>query len=137
MASERVTNNNSGVSCENCTAACCRAGTLMILSETDHQNNRKAMALRRLAKATRQVQPVLIQAEGVKSDGTKYPIPMLINIPAHHGAYVMSKDCGRLKGNRCGIYDDRPQACKDYIVGSPECLEARAAAGLDQEEVSE
>jgi Fe-S-cluster containining protein len=122
------------VSCDNCTAACCRAGSLVVLDEIEHQKHRKAMALRTLIRFRRYAQAAFIEAEGINPDGTKYPMPMVIKVPANRGAYLMEQDCGRLEDNKCGIYEERPQACRDYKVGSPECIEARAAAGLKQEE---
>lgn len=32
--------------------------------------------------------------------------------------------CKWLKDGKCSIYDDRPQLCKDYAVGSRPCIEA-------------
>ena len=31
----------------------------------------------------------------------------------------------------CSIYELRPQACRDFRVGSPQCLAARARGGRD------
>lgn len=30
----------------------------------------------------------------------------------------------------CGIYEDRPRACREFAVGSPECEMARHEAGM-------
>jgi Fe-S-cluster containining protein len=44
--------------------------------------------------------------------------------------------CGALGGDgveapwRCTIYDDRPKPCRELLVGSADCLEARDALGL-------
>lgn len=32
---------------------------------------------------------------------------------------------------RCNIYDQRPEACRGFEVGSPSCLESRQAAGVE------
>ncbi|MGS0467729.1 YkgJ family cysteine cluster protein [Cobetia marina] len=32
----------------------------------------------------------------------------------------------------CTIYDRRPQLCRDYEMGSPECEDERKENGLDQ-----
>jgi hypothetical protein len=34
----------------------------------------------------------------------------------------------------CGIYDIRPRVCRDCMPGDPECLEARAAYGMDDDD---
>lgn len=38
-------------------------------------------------------------------------------------------------GGRCGcrIYADRPALCREFEAGSPECLQARTAAGLTRD----
>lgn len=33
---------------------------------------------------------------------------------------------------RCVVYDERPQPCRDFVVGSVRCLEARCRVGLDR-----
>jgi Fe-S-cluster containining protein len=63
-------------------------------------------------------------------------------VPGHllaeddHGLQVMAQrddgwcialDRGSL---RCTIYRDRPQVCRDFAMGSPECLVERAVDGL-------
>ncbi len=38
---------------------------------------------------------------------------------------------GHLGQCRCAIHPDRPDLCRIFEVGSPECLEARRKAGLE------
>ncbi len=45
------------------------------------------------------------------------------------GGWVMRRVGGRciaLEGYRCGIYGIRPQVCRDFEEGSPDCLAQRA-----------
>jgi hypothetical protein len=37
---------------------------------------------------------------------------------------------GQLGGVHCTIYSERPNLCRVFEVGSPDCLEARAKMGL-------
>ena len=32
--------------------------------------------------------------------------------------------CNKLKNGKCSIYEDRPNVCRDFTVGSPGCLAA-------------
>lgn len=38
---------------------------------------------------------------------------------------------------KCKIYDRRPAVCREYVPGSPECLESRRVAGLATSEESQ
>ena len=48
------------------------------------------------------------------------------------GVLVCAALTGRL-GRRvaCTIYEDRPQLCRQFEAGSPECYQARRAAGIE------
>lgn len=120
-------------SCNNCVGACCRAGTAIELTEREAYENRHQMTLSRLVEARRRQQQVIIQAEGFDADGRRVAVPTLMRISRDHGLYALTEDCGHLTDdNRCGIYENRPQACRNYEVGSAACLGARQAAGLTE-----
>jgi len=39
-------------------------------------------------------------------------------------AHRIRKPCSKLQAGKCSIYEDRPQLCKDYAVGSEGCVKA-------------
>ena len=42
-------------------------------------------------------------------------------------------DCVHLVNRRCGIYELRPDTCRDFERGCAQCMVARRLAGLDRE----
>ena len=66
----------------------------------------------------------------------------VFQIPARDGVYVATNGSGMnivgIKGNcpnllpsgECGIYDERPEACRNLVVGGQDCRSARRKAGL-------
>jgi Fe-S-cluster containining protein len=42
--------------------------------------------------------------------------------------------CSKLKKGKCSIYDDRPELCKKYKVGSVQCLKAIATRRAHQQD---
>lgn len=133
MAGEKST-EEAEVSCANCRAACCRSGSLLILSSSEHQRHRAAMKLKTMTKPRDYPQAAIVQAEGVDASGRKYPIPTRMNLPRNHGLYLMEQDCAHIGDDfGCEIYDapHRPQSCASYEVGSEACLAARAAMGIE------
>ena len=43
------------------------------------------------------------------------------------GIWYVNAPCKHFVRGRCTIYETRPQACKDYPVGGPDCLATRKA----------
>ena len=43
-----------------------------------------------------------------------------------HLAELRCGDCVHLDGNSCSIYEARPEHCRHFPPGSPECKEARS-----------
>lgn len=122
-----------GVSCQNCVAACCKAGAAMQVTEHEAYMNKRKMNLVRQLKARPQPQSILVEAEGFNETGKRIPVPTPMIVPAYHGLYLLLEDCGHLTADsKCGIYgsSDRPRACAAYEVGSSACLDARKAAGI-------
>ena len=37
------------------------------------------------------------------------------------GYTLIYKTCNHLKSGKCNIYDERPQSCRDFLVGSEMC----------------
>jgi Fe-S-cluster containining protein len=47
-------------------------------------------------------------------------------LPPEVGIYQLLADCGNLGANyQCLIYENRPNACRNFLVGSVACAEAR------------
>ncbi len=118
--------NRSDISCDDCSAACCRAGMGITLSKTEVVLN--SLKIKR---------KVVIPAEPNERSFTvhepdSYPEPFTAVIPANIEVSTLVEDCGHLDGNRCLIYDSptRPEACDVMEVGSDECLNARKVAGF-------
>ena len=51
------------------------------------------------------------------------------------GALRLEVPCRELADGRCGIWDTRPQPCRDYQVGSPACRQAIKARRSDRADV--
>ena len=58
-------------------------------------------------------------------------------LPTHHKIKRSGDRCIALEGGRriddpylCTIYDDRPKTCRDFTLGSSNCLEARRRVGM-------
>ncbi len=49
----------------------------------------------------------------------------LYPLPFHDGCPFLQED------NRCRIYETRPSVCRQFAVGSAQCLEARKRKGVD------
>jgi Fe-S-cluster containining protein len=58
---------------------------------------------------------------------TDYPLMKTTN----HRCVALTGKVGG--GVSCSIYNHRPAACRAFVPGSPLCLEARAAAGIQEE----
>lgn len=39
---------------------------------------------------------------------------------------------GELRKCSCSIYEDRPNLCREFEAGSPDCLEVRRKLGIDE-----
>ena len=115
-----------------------------MLSSAEYQRHRKAMRLKTLLRPKAQRQEVSVTAGEVQG-GSYTAVDTTLSVPAHRGLHVLLSDCGNLEpGNelgrdnlRCGIYDERPTACRSFEVGSPACISTRAKFGLDGHEASQ
>jgi Fe-S-cluster containining protein len=110
-----------------------------MLSPAEYERNRRAMKLKAMVKPRSYPQIIhgrafMLGADGHQRLGSAPPM----EIPSHHGFYVLIADCGNLEAPQdgrisryCTVYDNRPAACRSFEVGSQACKTARAAAGLD------
>lgn len=110
------------IACENCVAACCKAPIRMSLTADEFKFHSKTMDLKLIAKPSNFPQRIFTE----NSDAPP------LAIPAYFGLFRLESGCANLNSaNRCSIYANRPQCCSDFAMGSPACLTARRAAGLD------
>ena len=50
---------------------------------------------------------------------------------SERGVWTIKARCRYLdKGDRCAIYDARPQACRNYAVGGADCRAVREVCGV-------
>jgi Fe-S-cluster containining protein len=91
-----------------CCGACCQAFPIFASSED-------AVREPRIAAETR------LLPEHLQQPTWRYqlhPLPFL-------------QTCGFLdEDNRCGIYSTRPDVCRNFAAGNPQCQDARARKGL-------
>ncbi len=128
----------SEISCTNCVAACCRASTSMMLEHDEAYRNRRSMSLGTLVKERNRPQLVGVPVEIIDADGRRGREVRPMRLPPKTGFYLLLEDCGNLtEDNMCGVYEERPNACANYQVGSQECLDARAVFGLDGHEAQQ
>lgn len=95
------------VACHNCTAACCRAGTVIMMSSTE-----LPFMLEKGAK--------LHVSENGRRFGLLAP-------------FVLDEDCPWLNAEGlCEAYDnpERPQLCQTFEAGSDGCLDIRRARAV-------
>lgn len=101
--------NGEKVGCNNCVGACCKAGMVLSLSPKEKE-----------------------QIESAGTDIEQYQRKRGEPKPKRgESLYKFNLDCGNLQSdNSCGIYEDRPRACRDLTTGSAGCLFIREARGL-------
>lgn len=68
------------------------------------------------------------------------PTPESLSWYAMHGEVegdrvFLECECKHLKLGKCSIYEDRPQMCKDYEVGSEACRNAVKRTGRNYEDL--
>lgn len=128
-----------GISCDTCVAACCRAGSSIMLTSIEKQRHRRAMDLRQLIKPRTYRQEVSVTADELDESGSHQAVDAALSVPPHHGLYVLLTDCHNLEERKdgsevnrpCAVYENRPTACRNFEPGSSACLSARARFGLD------
>lgn len=129
-----VSPKDTEVSCQTCVAACCRAGSGIILSETEVSVHKRQMGpLKAVLRPKKYPQQHQQDIEGI-SNGKPARVLVSLEVPQYHGFYIMLTDCGNIDPDSrygCKDYDNRPNACRVYEVGSEACKAARATYGLD------
>ncbi|HET7827558.1 MAG TPA: YkgJ family cysteine cluster protein [Candidatus Saccharimonadales bacterium] len=135
------------VSCQNCRAACCkgRPALIMQLSPAELEFMRASGNI---------LQPIEEPVDYDREDA-RYPIGIASvdnerrtirwlfeagretePLPSGMGRYALLGTCKYLETDeagweRCSVYEDRPQVCRDFEEGSDKCLLLRKLEGLD------
>ena len=106
--------NKEPVGCGNCVGACCRAGTVLKLSDAEAAQLRLAGTSLTLYET--QAKKRLFSLFTKKTDRRNH---------------VMKTDCGNLQeDNSCGDYANRPENCRTLQAGDPGCIVFRDRQGL-------
>lgn len=93
--------------CDGC-GACCRTWRVLV-SETDAEREPRIREEgRRLPEHT----------------ATSFWGYQIFPLPFHEGCCFLDEK------QRCGVYETRPQVCRDFEAGGPRCQEAREGAGM-------
>jgi Fe-S-cluster containining protein len=129
---------NPEVSCHDCFGACCQGPMTMQLTLAEKDQ---------LERVGTKFQTILDPVDYDRDDA-RYPISFSINterktiqwiyektrptepLPANYGRYMMVGACGWLfrqgkRARRCGTYETRPQVCRDFEMGSENCITMR------------
>ncbi len=130
------------ITCDNCVAACCRAGFSAQFTDLEASDFRRDTPLYAHTKPKPYKQDIPVTKIELDRNGHPALFQDTMSVPKHHGMYVFLTNCGRLgepategQENRlCGQYETRPTACRNFAAGSPACLSIRAQFGLDGHE---
>lgn len=111
------------VSCETCVAACCRAPLYLQMSRDEYAAHHEVMDL----EVVVEIKPFTQRASAeAQRHGWR-------SVAGGSGVFKLNHDCGYLDdANRCSIHAMRPRSCREFEVGSDECLRRRREVGLDR-----
>jgi Fe-S-cluster containining protein len=131
----------SEVSCQNCTAACCKGPEIMEMDAKDAKFMRDGGNL--LAAIAEPVdydrddvlKPIGMNFEKgtvVVADGQEYE-----PLKAGLGRYMLLGDCVYLEttpegSQQCGVYENRPAICRGFEMGGDKCRTIRVNTGVDE-----
>jgi Fe-S-cluster containining protein len=131
----------SEVSCQNCTAACCKGPEIMEMNAEDAKFMRDGGNL--LASIAEPVdydrhnvlKPIGMDFDrgtAIVADGQEYEL-----LRAGLGRYLLLGECVYLETTpegleQCGVYENRPSVCRDFEMGGDKCRNIRVNAGVDE-----
>ncbi|MES2134650.1 MAG: hypothetical protein V4449_00180 [Patescibacteria group bacterium] len=141
------------ITCDNCTSACCRAGTRLALTDSDARFLKAGgtalgikMHPKQIGKMVAQGEPRKPASEFTRKDAKKtrrYRLAQWLKDrdPSWStGQFTLKSDCGYLQTGKdgvtfCGVYEDprRPATCRKFKAGSHHCRQIRVDAGVDEE----
>lgn len=121
----------SETGCHNCYGACCIGPQTMQLTLAEKEQMESAGSL---------FQTIAEPADHDR-EKVRYPIDFIVDkarnsirwmykadrpfepLPAGYGRYMLIGACGNLlSSGQCGIYDDRPQVCRDFVENGSKCV---------------
>jgi uncharacterized protein (TIGR03083 family) len=125
---------NDEISCENCVAACCTAPVQMVLSRDEYREHRHVMDLEVKLKPRDYPQVWKGRKLIATVTGEQRVNEWESVVERNHGVFLLRSGCAYLdEHHRCTIYERRPQVCRNFEVGSAQCLNLRLRAGLDSD----
>jgi Fe-S-cluster containining protein len=128
------------VSCQNCTAACCKGPEIMELNSEDYTfMKRGGNILLTIAEPVNHDRGDILKPIGINFDrGTailaedhEYEL-----LKAGLGRYMLLGECVYLETTtegleQCGVYENRPAMCRSFEMGGDMCRHIRVNAGVD------
>ena len=137
--------SNPEISCDDCNAACCRGNPVLTM-----QLSLKEVKF--MKKGGNRIQTI-VEPAGHVQEKARYPIGANIDpirrtvrwiylkgketepLPAGMGRYALFGECQYLETDEngheyCGVYDNRPQVCRDFEMGGDKCQTFREREGL-------
>ena len=138
--------SNPEISCDNCRAVCCKGDPFLIMQLSDDE-----LAFMQTSGNT--FQTIETSVDYNRKDA-RYPIGGRIDqvrrtirwiyeighetepLPAGFGRYAMVGTCSNLMVTEsgveiCGVYEARPQVCRDFAVASEKCVQLRQINGVE------
>ncbi len=101
----------------------------MLMSADEHKRHSPTMDLNVIVKPARYRRRIRYE----KSEGSTEQ--RYLDVPSGLGVFELASGCANLdESNRCSVYANRPNCCRDFEMGSPACLKARRDAGLDADQ---
>ena len=142
--------NVSEISCQNCVAACCKGDPFitMQLSADEAEFMRECgNALQTIVEPADYDQPDARYPIGGRVYLDRGTIQYIYNkerptepLPAGFGRFALIGACKYLRTDEvgheyCSVYDQRPEVCRNFPVGSEKCQSFRRKYGIDVEPV--
>ena len=136
----------SEISCENCQAACCKGNPLLIMQLTAEEREfmgRPGNILQRVADPVPYDRDDVIYPAGMQINQERGTLSWLAEagreyepLPANYGRYALVGACKYLETDEngwenCGVYEERPEVCRNFEVASPKCQLLRIIQGVD------
>lgn len=130
----------SEISCRNCNAACCKGTPFLVMQLSDSE-----LAF---MQDSGNVLQIIAEPKDYDRNDVRYPIGAQIHssrgtlnwlyekgrecepLPAGFGRYALIGACKNLTTDEhgwehCGVYDDRPEVCRNFGVATEKCVQVR------------
>lgn len=144
----------SEISCQNCEGVCCKGNRIIALTLGELsfmlRGGNKFVTVAPPVDFDREevIYPTEVEYEDVKHKTFGWQLRKTFFAPegleyyplaAGFGRYIRENDCTYLVTDengwqKCGVYEDRPQACQDFEEAGANCRFMRLEAGIDTSE---